>query len=284
MDTFPHIQPLQAALPFPNIDPVAISLGPLAVHWYGLAYVAGILLAWWFVRKLVTTPRLWQPHPSPITKIDADDLVTWIVIGIVAGGRLGYVLFYNAGYYLTNPLGIFAIWDGGMSFHGGALGSIVAMVLFARSRGFQPFSLLDVVAVGSCFGLFFGRLANFINSELWGRTTDVPWAFVFPTGGPEPRHPSQLYEAGLEGVVLFAVLCWLIYARGKARRARLRRRRMGVRLRAGAHFRGILPRAGRATRLPRLRLADDGHAVVAAHAGHRRMGHGDRFQPHALSQ
>ena len=207
--------PIQAALPFPAIDPVAISLGPLAVHWYGLAYVVGILLAWWFVRKLVTTPRLWQPHGSPITKLDADDLVTWIVIGIIAGGRLGYVLFYNAGFYLSNPLAIPAIWDGGMSFHGGALGSIVAMVLFARSRGFSPFSLLDVVATGSCFGLFFGRVANFINSELWGRTTDVPWAFAFPTGGPEPRHPSQLYEAGLEGIVLFAALCWLIYRSGK---------------------------------------------------------------------
>ncbi|MEM8750763.1 MAG: prolipoprotein diacylglyceryl transferase [Pseudomonadota bacterium] len=203
------------ALPFPTIDPVIFAIDPLAVHWYGVAYVAGILLGWWFARKLARTPRLWPETGAPFSAQDLDDFLTWAVIGIIAGGRLGYVLFYNLGYYLANPLAIPAVWDGGMSFHGGATGAIVAMVLFARSRRFSAFSLLDVVAVASCFGLFFGRLANFINSELWGRTTDVAWAFVFPTGGPQPRHPSQLYEAALEGVVLFIVLVALIYGAKK---------------------------------------------------------------------
>lgn len=198
-------------LPYPQIDPVLIRIGPLAVHWYGVAYVAGILLGWWFARRIVAEDRLWGAGGSPIRPHEIDEFLTWAVVGIIAGGRLGYVLFYNPAFYAANPLAALAIWDGGMSFHGGTIGSIVAMVLFARSRGFAAFSLLDVVATASCFGLFFGRLANFINSELWGRPSDVPWAFVFPTGGPAPRHPSQLYEAALEGVVLFCVLMFLIY-------------------------------------------------------------------------
>ena len=210
----PIVLPL-AALAFPAIDPVAIRLGPLEVHWYGLAYVAGILLGWWFARRLAADDALWGETGSPIHPAELDDFLTWAVAGIILGGRLGYVLFYNLPYYAANPLAIPAVWDGGMSFHGGALGAIAAMVLFARSRGFQPFSLLDVVAAASCFGLFFGRIANFVNSELWGRPSDVPWAIVFPTGGPEPRHPSQLYEAGLEGLLLFAVLVVLIYRFGK---------------------------------------------------------------------
>ncbi len=203
------------ALPFPAIDPVLIEIGPLAVHWYGIAYVTGILLGWWFAKRVVSNAKLWPPTGSPISTDELDDFLTWAVIGIIAGGRLGYVLFYNPAFYASNPLQTFAIWDGGMSFHGGALGTIIAMVLFARSRQFSAFSLLDVVAAASCFGLFFGRIANFINSELWGRPTDVPWAFIFPTGGPDPRHPSQLYEAGLEGLALFCVLIVLIYAMGK---------------------------------------------------------------------
>jgi len=206
---FPNL----SALTFPAIDPVIVQVGPLAIHWYGLAYVAGILLAWWFAKHVVATPRYWaaktdtdETNPSPIRPIELDDFLTWAVVGVIAGGRVGYVLFYNLSFYLSNPLQIFAVWDGGMSFHGGALGTILAMVLFARSSGFSPYSLLDVIAAASCFGLFFGRIANFINSELWGRTTDVPWAFVFPNGGPLPRHPSQLYEALLEGLVLFVVL------------------------------------------------------------------------------
>jgi len=206
-----------SALSFPAIDPVLIQIGPFAVHWYGIAYVVGILLGWMFAKKVVSTPDLWPASGSPIKPIHLDDFLTWAVVGIIAGGRLGYVLFYNLGYYLANPLEIPAVWDGGMSFHGGAIGSIVAMVLFARSRGFSAFSLLDVIAAASCFGIFFVRIANFINSELWGRPSDVPWAMVFPNGGPLPRHPSQLYEAGLEGLVLFCVLAVLIFGFRKLR-------------------------------------------------------------------
>ncbi|MGI9364390.1 MAG: prolipoprotein diacylglyceryl transferase [Rhizobiaceae bacterium] len=209
------IAPFSSALSFPAIDPVLIQIGPISVHWYGMAYVVGILLGWMFAKRVVSNAALWPATGSPIRPIDLDDFLTWAVIGIVAGGRLGYVLFYNPGYYLSNPLEIPAIWDGGMSFHGGAIGSIIAMVLFARSRNFSPFSMLDVIAAASCFGIFFVRIANFINSELWGRTTDVPWAVVFPNGGPLPRHPSQLYEAGLEGFVLFCVLAVLIFKFGK---------------------------------------------------------------------
>ena len=199
------------ALAFPNIDPVAISIGPLSIHWYALGYIAGILLGWWLAKRMVSNPSLWPATGAPIAREDLDDFLNWAVVGIIAGGRIGYVLFYNLPYYATNPLQAFAVWDGGMSFHGGALGSIVAMVLFARSRNFSAFSLLDVIAAVSCIGIFVVRIANFINSELWGRTTDVPWAFIFPNGGPEPRHPSQLYEAALEGALLFTVLMILIY-------------------------------------------------------------------------
>ncbi len=205
------------AISFPNIDPVIFSIGPLSVHWYGVAYVIGIILGWWFAKRVVSNDSLWPDTGSPIRQIEIDDFLTWAVVGIIAGGRLGYVLFYNLPHYLENPLAIVAIWDGGMSFHGGALGSILAMVLFARSRGFSPYSLLDVVAAASCFGLLFGRLANFINSELWGRPSDVPWAVIFPNGGPDPRHPSHLYEAALEGLILFCVLALMIFAVKKLR-------------------------------------------------------------------
>ncbi|MEL6783432.1 MAG: prolipoprotein diacylglyceryl transferase [Pseudomonadota bacterium] len=209
--------PSLSALSFPAIDPVIFSIGPLSIHWYGAMYVLGITLGWFFAKRVVANKTLWGNHASPIRPAELDDFLTWAVIGIIAGGRLGYVLFYNLPYYLENPLAIPAVWDGGMSFHGGALGTIIAMVLFARSRGFTPFSLLDVIAASSCFGIFFVRIANFINSELWGRVTDVPWAVIFPNGGPEPRHPSQLYEAFLEGLLLFLVLCVLIFAFKKLR-------------------------------------------------------------------
>ena len=202
-------------LPFPAIDPVIFSIGPFAVHWYGLAYVVGILLGWWLAKRIVSNVKLWPASGSPITPENLDDFLTWAVIGIIAGGRLGYVLFYNLSFYLANALSIPAVWDGGMSFHGGALGAIIAMVLFARSRNFSPFSMLDVIAAVSCCGIFFVRIANFINSELWGRISDVPWAMVFPNGGPDPRHPSQLYAAGLEGLLLFCVLMVLIFRFGK---------------------------------------------------------------------
>ena len=182
------IAPFAAALQFPNIDPVIVQIGPLAVHWYGMAYVVGILLGWTFAKRVVSNANLWPASGSPIKPIEIDDFLTWAVIGIIAGGRLGYVLFYNLPYYLANPLSIPAVWDGGMSFHGGTLGSILAMVLFARSRGFAPVSLLDVIAAASCFGIFFVRIANFVNSELWGRTTDVSWAMVFPNGVGEKKN------------------------------------------------------------------------------------------------
>jgi phosphatidylglycerol:prolipoprotein diacylglycerol transferase len=200
-----------AALPFPDIDPVLISIGPLAIHWYGLGYVVGILFAWWYSRKLASTPRLWTNERPAMTPEDLDDFVVWAAVGVVAGGRIGYVLFYDFARYVANPLDMLAIWQGGMSFHGGLLGVILAMVLFARRRGIATWSLLDVVAAGVPVGLGLVRVTNFINSELWGRPTDVPWAFVFPTGGPEPRHPSQLYEAALEGILLFLVLVWLVW-------------------------------------------------------------------------
>ena len=209
-----------AALAFPAIDPVAFSLGPVEVHWYGLGYLVGLVFAWWFARRLVSTPRLWAPYASPIRREEIDDFLTWAAIGVVVGGRLGYVLFYNAPYYLANPLEIVAIWDGGMSFHGGALGVIAAMVVFSRSAGFSGFSLIDVAAISSCVGIAVVRVANFVNAELYGRPSDVAWAMRFPRPDgtvTEPRHPSQLYEAALEGVVLFAVLCALVYGWRKLR-------------------------------------------------------------------
>lgn len=202
-----------AALPFPQIDPVIVAVGPIAIHWYGLGYVVGILFAWWYTKRLVANPTLWADGKPAMTAQDLDDFLIWAAAGVVLGGRIGYILFYDLARYISDPLGILAVWQGGMSFHGGLLGTIAAMVLFARRRGIHVWSLLDTVAAGVPVGLGLVRLANFINSELWGRVTDVPWAFVFPNGGPLPRHPSQLYEAALEGIVLFAVL-WLFTYRG----------------------------------------------------------------------
>lgn len=193
------------AIPFPVIDPVLIQIGPVAVHWYGLAYVAGIVFGWWYARRLVASEHPWR-GPSPITPADIDDFLIWAVIGIIIGGRLGFVFFYDFAAFAQNPLRIAMIWTGGMSFHGGLLGTIAAMILFARSRGFSPFSLFDVIAASVGVGIFFGRIANFINQELWGRPTDLAWGVVFPIAGPEPRHPSQLYEAVLEGLILFLLL------------------------------------------------------------------------------
>jgi phosphatidylglycerol:prolipoprotein diacylglycerol transferase len=193
------------ALPFPMIDPVLISVGPLAIRWYALAYVAGIVGGWWLARRVAAAKQYWG-GVSPMRREDVDDVIVWAALGIVLGGRVGYVVFYNPAYFAANPAEIFVLWRGGMSFHGGFLGTILALLLFARSRGIPMLSMLDVAAIVTPIGLFFGRLANFINSELWGRVTDVPWAFVFPNGGPLPRHASQLYEGALEGIVLFAIL------------------------------------------------------------------------------
>ena len=192
-------------LPFPTFDPVAISVGPLAIRWYALAYIAGIVLGWVYARQLVKSEKLWGGRPRPSVAA-FDDLVTWITLGIVLGGRLGFVLFYKPGYYLGHPGEALMLWQGGMSFHGGLIGVVVAVLLFCRARNIAPLSVFDVLAAVVPIGLFFGRIANFINGELWGRVSDVPWAMVFPGAGPEPRHPSQLYQAALEGVVLLAVV------------------------------------------------------------------------------
>src|SRR5215218_1807972 len=179
--------PTLLALPFPAIDPIAVAIGPLAIRWYALAYIAGLVGGWWLARRLAAAPEYWtglrQPSPG-----DIDDLIVWVALGVVLGGRVGYVLFYNFDSYLARPSEIFAVWRGGMSFHGGFLGAVLA-------------------AVVTPIGLFFGRIANFINGELWGRPAfDLSFAFVFPSAGPVPRHPSQLYEAFAEGILLFAVL------------------------------------------------------------------------------
>lgn len=200
-----------AAIAFPRINPILVQIGPLAIHWYGLGYVVGILFGWWYARRLVSTPRLWRGETPPMKQHDLDDFVLWAAAGVVLGGRAGYVLFYNLPEYVAHPLDIFAVWRGGMSFHGGLLGTILAMVLFARSRGINVWSMLDTIAVVAPVGLGLVRVANFVNSELWGRVTDLPWGVIFPNGGPLPRHPSQLYEATLEGIVLFAVLAVLTY-------------------------------------------------------------------------
>ncbi|MDR6816540.1 phosphatidylglycerol:prolipoprotein diacylglycerol transferase [Neorhizobium sp. 2083] len=202
---------LFALMPFPNINPVAFSIGPLAIHWYGLAYVAGIMLGWFYARRLAANASLWRNDQSPITAAQLDDFLVWVAAGIVLGGRIGYILFYDLAAVAANPIRAIEIWNGGMSFHGGFIGATIAMIIFARRNAIPVWSMFDTVAAVVPFGLFFGRIANFINGELWGRLSDAPWAVVFPTGGPFSRHPSQLYEAGLEGIVLVLVLALMIF-------------------------------------------------------------------------
>ena len=199
------------ALPFPAFDPVLISIGPLAIRWYALAYIVGILGGWLYARAIIRPERLWGGK-APLTVADFDDFILWVTLGIILGGRLGYVLVYNPAYFIEHPGEILQLWKGGMSFHGGFLGCVLAVIAFARHRRIPILSLGDIVCAVAPIGLFLGRIANFINAELWGRTTDVPWAFVFPGAGPLPRHPSQLYEAALEGLVLFVVLALLLRA------------------------------------------------------------------------
>ena len=203
------------ALPFPEIDPIALSLGPLKIRWYALAYLAGFLLGWRYVLVLarrmlgarghVITAKDWpvsaRPNPD-----DFGDLLSWMVLGVILGGRLGYVFFYNWAHYANHLNEILMVWHGGMSFHGGFLGASLAMILFARRRGLRVLTIADLVATVVPIGLFLGRVANFINGELIGRFSDAPWAVVFPQGGPLPRHPSQLYQAGMEGIFLFILL------------------------------------------------------------------------------
>jgi phosphatidylglycerol:prolipoprotein diacylglycerol transferase len=196
---------------FPSFDPIAISLGPFAVRWYALAYIGGIVLGWLYARALVRNERLWS-GPAPISLVQLDDFILWVTLGIILGGRTGYVLFYNLPFFIEHPAAMFKLWEGGMSFHGGFLGCVVAVMAFASRNGISILSLGDITTAVGPIGLFLGRLANFINGELWGRAADpgLPWAMVFPTGGNVPRHPSQLYEAGMEGILLFTLLAVMI--------------------------------------------------------------------------
>lgn len=229
------------SLPYPQIDPVLIRIGPLPIRWYALAYIAGIILGWYYAVRLIGAPRLWpEKTGAPVTRVQLDDLAFWwVALGVILGGRMGYVLFYEANLLISPweslgaglPPGILKtlfgwihippalmIWRGGMSFHGGLIGVTVAGYLFARRYRLPLLSITDLFSCAAPIGLFFGRLANFINAELYGRATDVPWAMRFPTvnrfGEPaltEPRHPSQLYEAGLEGIVLFCVVAFAVH-------------------------------------------------------------------------
>jgi len=213
------------ALPFPSLDPVALQIGPLAIKWYGLAYLAGLLLGWMYIRQLVANGRLWANDQPPFEPVKVDDLLLYITAGVVLGGRLGFVIFYEPSYYVANPQDIIAVWKGGMSFHGALVGSGIAIWQFARRNGFNPWSTADLVTASVPIGLFFGRIANFINGELYGRPTSAPWGMVFPEAAlhypevePTPRHPSQLYEALLEGLVLFIVLRILTHHFGALKR------------------------------------------------------------------
>ena len=186
----------------PQIDPIAFSIGPLAVRWYGLMYLAGFAAAWWLGLRRIAAGR------APVTRAQFDDLIFVAVLGVILGGRLGYVLFYKPAYYAANPLEIFAIWQGGMSFHGGLLGVMLAMAFAAWRRGVDYLRLMDFVAPLCPLGIAAGRMGNFINGELWGRVTDAPWGMVFRGAGDAPRHPSQLYQFALEGLLLFVILWW----------------------------------------------------------------------------
>ncbi len=188
------------AIPFPPVDPVFVTIGPVVIRWYALAYLAGFIFGWRLCMRLAAQNPV-GPKPSAF-----DDFMAWAVIGTVLGGRIGYVLFYQFDYFLKEPMEIFYVWHGGMSFHGGMMGVIFAAIIFTRMRKIPFFAFSDILAVVTPIGLGLGRIANFVNGELYGRVTDVPWGFVFPRGGDLPRHPSQLYEAGLEGFVLFVTL------------------------------------------------------------------------------
>ncbi len=221
---------MQAAIQFPDLSPelVSIAIGDfeLALRWYALAYIAGILVAWAIAMKAVETNRLWKSDTGVMTREQVGDFVTWAVVGIILGGRLGFVLFYQPAFYLQNPGHILMIWQGGMAFHGGLLGVVIAGYLYSGYHNMNRFEVADLVALCVPPGLFFGRLANFVNAELWGRPTDLPWGVIFPGVAAQncpdivglcARHPSQLYEALLEGVLLGAVLLWLVWRKGAFR-------------------------------------------------------------------
>jgi phosphatidylglycerol:prolipoprotein diacylglycerol transferase len=222
---------MNAMIPFPNISPEIFSVTAFgmefALRWYALAYIIGILLGWRLVTRAARTPRLWKDERPVMTPGQIEDLLFWVILGVILGGRLGYVLFYQAGYYLANPLRILQLWEGGMSFHGGAIGVILAAFLFTKRHNIATISTGDLVALGLAPGLFLGRIANFINAELWGRPTDLPWGVAFPTQAAQycsdvvgicARHPSQLYEALLEGLILGGVLIWMTWRRGALER------------------------------------------------------------------
>ncbi|WP_238368012.1 prolipoprotein diacylglyceryl transferase [Mesobacterium pallidum] len=219
-------------IPFPDISPEIVSITlfgvTLSLRWYAMAYIVGILVGWALAHRALKRPTLWQGDTAPMAPGKTEDLVTWIILGIILGGRLGYVLFYRLSYYLANPLEIPMIWTGGMSFHGGFLGVVIAAVIFYRRHGVPLASGADLIALAVPPGLLLGRLANFINAELWGRPTDAPWGVVFPGEAAQScgqalgqlcaRHPSQLYEAALEGLLLGGVLLWLAFRRGALKR------------------------------------------------------------------
>ena len=206
-------------LPFPAIDPVFFSIGPLPIRWYALAYILGLILGWLYARRLAARAHLWGARARPSVE-SLDDLLVYATFGTIIGGRLFNVLFYGLDYYLAHPGEILAVWNGGMAFHGGLIGVAAGLWIFARRNGYPVLSVADICSAAAPIGIFFGRLANFIKPEMWGRPSDVPWAMVFPGAGEAPRHPSQLYEAGLEGLLLFVVLAILI-ARGGLKRAGL---------------------------------------------------------------
>ncbi len=222
---------MNAAIPFPDIAPEIVSITlfgmEFALRWYALAYIAGIVIGWRIVVAAVRRPALWPGERAPMTPSDVEDLLTWVILGVILGGRLGYVLFYQPGYYLSNPGQILQVWQGGMAFHGGLLGVILAVILFSRARGINRVSVADALCMVTPVGLLLGRVANFINAELWGRPTDLPWGVIFPghaaqdcagvVAGMCARHPSQLYEAALEGLILGAILLWLGWRRGALR-------------------------------------------------------------------
>jgi phosphatidylglycerol:prolipoprotein diacylglycerol transferase len=222
---------MQAAIPFPEISPEIVSVTlfgmEFALRWYALAYIAGIVIGWRIVVAAVKRPALWPGGTAPMQPKDVEDLLTWVILGVILGGRLGYVLFYQPSYFLANPAEILQVWQGGMAFHGGLLGVVLAVILFARARGIDWVSVADALCMVTPVGLLLGRIANFINAELWGRPTDLPWGVIFPGAAAQDcagvaaglcaRHPSQLYEAALEGLILGAVLLWLGWRRGALR-------------------------------------------------------------------
>ncbi|MGA0540840.1 prolipoprotein diacylglyceryl transferase [Neotabrizicola sp. VNH66] len=217
-------------IPFPDISPdiFSIDIGPmtLTLRWYAMAYIVGLLLGWWIVTKAVKTPRLWAPGTAPMTAEQVERLLTWVILGVLLGGRLGYVIFYDPATYLANPAAIVQVWNGGMSFHGGFAGVVIAGLWFCRREKIAPLKVGDLFGLAATPGLLLGRVANFINAELWGRPTDLPWGVIFPGEAAQAcagvtglcaRHPSQLYEATMEGLILGALLIWLVWRRGALR-------------------------------------------------------------------